>query len=273
MAGKLDGFLRPYRGGMDDLDSFWKKIEVVAGLQKWNSAELQAANLPLFLEGEAFSIWSELSSDDQKDPSIVRTRMIEAFGITAAQAYRQFAQRCLRANEAIENYAAGLKRLLVLSGLTVSDDGKNRVLIEQFITGLPADFARQLRLSGKTNTIHECVDFVRMLRSAERAFGQTTSETTAAVRSFVPGAALHSNDQAGSRRSVLCFRCNETGHIARYCPSSQRLQTTVQCYFCEEEGHVMRDCVEFNESKRQRKMKKERAAAAITTERNAKNEQ
>ena len=31
---KLDGYVRPYRGGQDGSDSFWAKFQVVALLQK-----------------------------------------------------------------------------------------------------------------------------------------------------------------------------------------------------------------------------------------------
>ena len=62
---KLDGYVRPYRGGHDDLDSFWAKFQVVAVLQKWDTGEKRMANRPLFLDGEAFTVYNEMSETDK----------------------------------------------------------------------------------------------------------------------------------------------------------------------------------------------------------------
>ena len=43
------------------------------------------------------------------------------------------------------------------------------MVIEQFLSGLPGEFARQLRMSGKDETIDNCVQYVRNLQSAEKA--------------------------------------------------------------------------------------------------------
>ena len=84
MAAKLDGYLRAYRGDTNDLAAFWKKYEVVARLNQWTSAEQEAANLPLFLDGEAFIVYSELSEYDQKDPAVIKRKLTDAFGIPPA---------------------------------------------------------------------------------------------------------------------------------------------------------------------------------------------
>ena len=70
-----------------------------------------------------------------------------------AQAYSRFTKRVMRADESIDNYAADLKRLLSASG-QVADDYSS-VLIEQFISGLPRDFARELRMNGTRSTVDQ----------------------------------------------------------------------------------------------------------------------
>ena len=57
---KVDGVLRPFRGRQDEFDEFWKKFHVVARIQKWEDAEARMNHLPLYLSGDAFSVWSEM---------------------------------------------------------------------------------------------------------------------------------------------------------------------------------------------------------------------
>lgn len=62
--------------------------------------------------------------------------LTETFSLTPAQAYEKFAPRTMRVDEFVEAYASDLKRLLNLSGLTVSSSNYDRILIKQFLPGL-----------------------------------------------------------------------------------------------------------------------------------------
>ncbi|XP_052069001.1 ATP-dependent RNA helicase DDX4-like isoform X3 [Mytilus californianus] len=44
----------------------------------------------------------------------------------------------------------------------------------------------------------------------------------------------------GGGRSGNCFKCNESGHMARDCPNSDSKGNA--CFKCNEEGHMARDC-------------------------------
>ena len=37
-------FLKPYRGGKDDLSVFWSKFMVIAGLQEWDDDDKKMSN-------------------------------------------------------------------------------------------------------------------------------------------------------------------------------------------------------------------------------------
>ena len=95
MSLKFDNFLKPFRGQQDDLEAFWAKFEVTAKLQKWDTDAVKMANFPLFLAGEAFMVWSELSDADKKDPEKVKAALSAAFSLTPAQAYSVFVSRTL----------------------------------------------------------------------------------------------------------------------------------------------------------------------------------
>ena len=56
-------------------------------------------HLPLFLEGEAFLVFSKMADDDRKTMKEVKPRFREAFSSTPAAAYRQFVGRRLKPDE------------------------------------------------------------------------------------------------------------------------------------------------------------------------------
>ena len=247
---KFDAFVRPYRGSADDFDLFWRKFMVAANLQKWDTDEKRLANLPLFLEGDAFLVWDELSDDDKKSAAVVKQTLQDAFTLSPGQAYREFVSRTLGATESVDAYAADLRRLLAAAGQTA--DGKSPVLIEQFLRGLPTDYARQLRTNGDTSQISTCVQYVRGLRSVDTQVPQNVSAA-------VPGG---SGSSKSKRSSVMCFKCHGLGHIARHCKASSTdakpksdVKKVVKCHFCDELGHKKDECPEWRDWKQYRQRK------------------
>ena len=61
--------------------------EVVRGI-----TDLQIV-LPLFLEGPAFALFSEMDDKDKSDPTAVKEALKNAFALNAFQAYEQFISR------------------------------------------------------------------------------------------------------------------------------------------------------------------------------------
>ena len=147
MSLKLGGFLKPFKGVRgDDLASFWKKFEVLCVAEKWDSDDDKMARLPLLLDGAAFVVVDQMSDGDRKDPKKVKAALETAFAPSAAEAYHLFVGRHLPLDETVDIFVADLQRLLKLSKHTLAADGKDPVLIEQFLSGLPAEFSRTLRL-------------------------------------------------------------------------------------------------------------------------------
>ena len=134
--------------------------------------------------------------------------------------WSRFTKRVMRADESIDNYAADLKHLLSASGQV--EDDSSPVLIEQFISGLPRDFAQELRINGTRSTVSDCVECVRRLRSAERSSGRAVTACGGGTGGY--GSSRH-RQQSGSRRpgkQVLCFNCQTVGHYARDCPQPRK---------------------------------------------------
>ena len=123
--------------------NFWDKFMVLAAVQKWDSDEKKMDHLPLFLDGDAFLVYTRMSDTDKKKPAEVKKRMEQAFSVTKAQAYKLFTSHTLRIDEAPDAYTADLQRLLKLSGHAVADDDadKDPVVVEQVLAGLLLEFA------------------------------------------------------------------------------------------------------------------------------------
>ena len=90
MSLKLDNFLRPFHGKGDDFPTFWEKFGVLTTVSKWDSEEDQMNHLPLFLNGDAFLVFLQMSEKDKKKPDVVRARLQEAFPESQSQAYALF---------------------------------------------------------------------------------------------------------------------------------------------------------------------------------------
>ena len=197
---------------------------------------------PLFIEGEAFHLYSQLSDSDKKKEDAVQKSFATAFSMTPAKAYSCFKDRCLRVDESPDAYVADLKRLLGLSGHKVSGD-KDPVLFEQLLAGLTPEYSRQIRLTaaGKELKVSDCLESIRALRATE---GDSKPGVTAAAAGGgnVP-------------RSVMCFICKQMGHVKKNCPQrrSGNSQSSEQCgapssggvrvcHFCDQPGHFKRDC-------------------------------
>lgn len=44
-------------------------------------------------------------------------------------------------------------------------------------------------------------------------------------------------------RNMVCFRCQQPGHVQRYCPAARR------CYICGQCGHLAKECYSGNNSR------------------------
>ena len=122
---KIQDVVRSF-DGCGNIETWLKKLKLVAKLKEMEKLEFF---LPLFLEGDAFSVYDELS-ETSKDSS----EKINAFAQNRYSAYDSFRQRSWTPEEAVDVYMSDLRRLARLSKIE-SDD----VIRCAFICGLPAD--------------------------------------------------------------------------------------------------------------------------------------
>lgn len=233
---RVDAALRPFRNREDNLDEFWQKFQVVCNLQKHADGKARMGVLPLYLTGEAFTVWSTMEKADQEDEDKVQSRLAESFSMLPGEAYSSFVRRKKRVDESVDAYLADLRRLMRISGHKEDSGGKDPMLVEQFLVGMPKQLADQLRLS-----------------NAATATGLTISAISSQARALCAAAAGCVGDRdfsvtgaASHQPSKLCYECQQTGHVRRECPKLKRRQQKslerVQCYQCKEYGHYRSNC-------------------------------
>ena len=82
MSLKLENFVRTFRGQGDDFSVFWEKFLVVCSLQNLDTEEKRMKAFPLFVEGDAFQIFSQLSDADKKKEDAVKQALTTAFSVS-----------------------------------------------------------------------------------------------------------------------------------------------------------------------------------------------
>ena len=231
MSVKFESTVKVFRGRKDEnLETFWTKFEVVAEVNAWGGEE-KARRVALFLDDDALLVYSRESADDRKDLEKIRKKLKSTFSISKAEAYQLFVEQKLRADEQVDAYSADLYRLANLAGYNAVDD-TDAMVVEQFLRGLPREFARQVRLAmaGQQLKVSTCSARVNALRTTEREFSGQRHAVSAAARAEKP---------AG--KNVMCFQCGELGHIRRTCPKKAGSGRQRQCFFCDGIGHVKKD--------------------------------
>ena len=138
---------------------------------------------------------------------------------------------------------------------------------------MPPDYNRQVRLSlvGKRTTISDCVGIVRALRTSDLDSASWNVAAAATSDSSTPNHVTGtSSSNVCSSKSVLCFRCGETGHMRRHCPKTKSGGGSLSAknhfesgrltsFFCDGEGHWKVDC-----PKRKEWLAKKGIDAAVT---------
>ena len=234
------GGVRPFSGRDGDLQEFWVKFQVIGKIKMWADGKARMEHMPLYLTGDAFSVWSQMDTGDQEDEDKVKAALESAFSMRPGEAYGQFVRRRKRGDESVDAYLSDLRRLMRRSGHKEATDGKDPLLLEQFLVGLPPRYADQLRLSIAAASGQMTVAAVAEQARALCACLDSGKESLASA--------------AAASQSVVCFECREVGHLRRDCPKLRRQNTAksprkIQCYKCKEFGHIKRNCPQATEHK------------------------
>ena len=229
--------LIPEFDGSGDVVDWLAKVEMVCNLQTPPAAELIV--IPLRLKGGASAVYQQLSVEERKDVTTVKTVLKRAFAADKFMAYEKFVDRKLRLGESVDVYLAELKQLSTLFG-GLSEEG----LACALMAGLP-DAVKQIMRAGarmEALSLTEIVARVRAILCEEQAvqcasafLGQTTRlQSVSAMEGLKPSGRVvsnrsqnnrtnaSSNSRGRGRQNIQCYRCSGWGHIAAECPSQPR---------------------------------------------------
>ena len=100
--------------------------------------------MPTLLEGEALAVWLELSEAEQADYKVVKEKLIAKLRPAGFVLLDEFHARKLRPDESPSLFRHELKKLLERAMPGVDTATRDRLLIHQFLLGLPIGISRQL---------------------------------------------------------------------------------------------------------------------------------
>ncbi|KAF4700398.1 hypothetical protein FOZ62_004017 [Perkinsus olseni] len=220
-ALKFEQVLKRFHGNSSEesWEQWAKKFSLVASLQNWSDAD-QVKYLPLFLEGQAWDVYSQLTPRSTSTKEALFSAMASAFDPSPSEAWKAFQGRKYQQGESVDGYLADLRRLLILSG--TQPESAPSVLSEKFCAGLPETVSAQVRLSAAPEgslDLTTCLLRARVLLHSPQG-AMRTSRTADDKR--------QSRDGKGSthRRRIICFNCGQPGHVRRDCPRKKNGTTT-----------------------------------------------
>ena len=169
-----------------------------------------------------------------------------------------FHRQKLLPSESLSVFAHELKRLMDQAMPDEDAATRKQLLIHQFLTGIPDKVSKQLRAAGEIDDLERIIQQAKLLMTLEQsektaAIGkqltvqqndamEALKEQVAALTEQV--AALATNKQTSRQLSrLLCFRCNQPGHMQRNCLNKFR-----QCFVCGRVGHIVSECRSGNDN-------------------------
>ena len=236
--------IKPFTGE-GDVVAWVRKVKLVAKLKKVTDV---ASLLPLYLEGDALSIYLEMKESDQDDADKIEARLKEAFSDSAFVAYGKL-MHVKWVGEQVDVFANEIRRLAGLAGFT--GESLERIVKLTFVNGLPEHMSVELQ---QVENIMELSMSDVLTRARILTANRDNISKMAAVsvdvdkKSFTVGKAVQHGSREGEVRKFKgqCYRCGGP-HMARFCKE----QRTIICYRCGKEGHIAPRCnqVQGNEQR------------------------
>ena len=236
---RLTDIMRPFDGSGNVVE--WiDKFELLVKLKEITKEETV---LPMFLEGSALAVYTELSTAQKEEAKTIKDALLSAFSVNLFSAYEQFSKRVWR-DEPVDVYMTELRKLVRLAGVT-----SDKLLLRAFVVGLPSVVSRELRATADVEkmSLSTVVDRARALMSElmERPYAAVAARrvatgSTRADERVREGPAVR-NSADGGRGGRRCYGCGGP-HLVRHCPEKDTGAGEVRCWACGRRGHLLRSC-------------------------------
>ncbi len=216
--------IKPYDGSGD----ICKWIDKFKSLMKLQKVEGDTSDyIPYFLEGDAYELFAQLSEETTSSGELLEKALKRSFGIDSFDAFEILRSKRWDGSESVDVYLASIQRLASLCEIQSKE-----FVIHSFITGLPEETAKQLRMQIRTLecSLPDIVEKTRILLK-DRKGGCTTLTMLSSQR--------HTQPNTYYRKELKCFKCLGSGHTVKYCRSSEEKR---KCYKCNQEGHIAPNC-------------------------------
>ena len=134
---------------------------------------------------------------------------------------------------------------------------KKKLLLHQFLAGLPEDISKQLHATGVTNMLGDAVERAKLIMAVDHHsqaavvcpkqtstgdIQQLQQQLTALSEQVAALSIQHPAQPREPRKR--CFLCNKMGHFQRNCPYANH--SIHRCFTCNAPGHEWRNCPQGN---------------------------
>ena len=232
--------------GTTDWADYLRHFQMVSAWNRWNLEE-KAVQLTINLTGIARQAWVDSFSDVSAPVSYeslvaALTQRFKPEG--QEEAYKaEFRHRGRKREESFMEYGYALKRLAIRAFPRIKHDAREDIIVDQFLQGLvDMDMRRHVSLahpssldqavslateyevitqSLKTPQFHKPKQVAAVKESGETNNAKTLQTLVGAINKQTRQLnTLVKPESAKSWTSgpVVCFACQQEGHIARYCP-------------------------------------------------------
>ena len=227
---KLVETVRRFKGGPEEdleqwLDRFETAVKILSSAadDAARSKEM-AAMMPLFLDGPAFSTWSQLEDAEKKDFGEIKSALRRVFGLGKAAAWQRLKSLHLFPGESVDVMVNEAKTLL---RTITNNDPSGELVSLTILDAVPAEIREKVYMQhGEDMKLPNVISSIKALLATEDVRATVAASahqpsSQGSQRSFNWSSRCQGCLRQGHRRSnclTICYRCGDKGHLLRNCP-------------------------------------------------------